>query len=184
MMSPVSYWHEEHLDYERLLELLDRESAVFHEGRSPDYEVMRDAVQYLRHYPDRLHHIREDEAFRRLVLRDRALKPVLDRLHQEHRVLAASGERLLTLLEEAAGDAVLERAAIETAVTTYTGYYRAHIATEEKEVMPRAHGMLTGEDWAAVAAAVPRGRDPLFGDDFDAGYGDLRARMGLEAASL
>jgi hypothetical protein len=41
--------------------------------------------------------------------------------------------------------------------------------------------VLTSEDWAAVAAAAPPGADPLFGDDADARYHELRRQIALEA---
>ena len=71
---------------------------------------------------------------------------------------------------------------MEAAAATYLVYYRHHIATEEAEVMPRAIEMFTPEDWADVAAAIPAGRDPLFGDDSDGRYRELRRLIRLEAS--
>ena len=41
--------------------------------------------------------------------------------------------------------------------------------------------LLTPQDWAAVAAAVPAGPDPLFGEDIEARYRKLRRHIALEA---
>jgi hypothetical protein len=63
-------------------------------------------------------------------------------------------------------------------------YYRDHINNEEKEILPRAAQLLTQEDWAAVEAveeAVPAHPDPLFEDDFEALYQELRREIAFDA---
>jgi hemerythrin-like domain-containing protein len=184
MISPVSRWHDEHVYYAKLLDLLDGQVAVFHDGGNPDYALMGDAVQYLRFFPDRHHHPREDEAFRRLVRRDPTVKPLVNRLRQEHRIITKVGAALLELLDEAAEGGFIARETIEAAAATYLVYYRAHLAAEEKEVMPRAHWLLTAEDWAAVEHAAPKARDPLFGDDCDERYRELRRRIASAPAAV
>jgi hypothetical protein len=81
---------------------------------------------------------------------------------QEHRVIAAAGEDLLSILHDVVEGALIERHTVEAAAATYLVYYRHHLAAEEQEVIPRAAQLLTPSDWAAVAAA-PVGADPLFG---------------------
>ena len=182
MSSSVKLWHAEHANFSRLLALLEVQIAVFHEGGTPNYELMIDIVSYLRHYPDRFHHASEDVAFKRLLAREPALHGKVNRLLQEHRVIANAGDELLRLLNEVADEAIVARAEVEAAADTYLVYYRHHIATEEDEVLPRAIELLTPEDWAAVAAAIPAGRDPLFGDNSDERYRELRRLILLEAS--
>lgn len=156
---------------------LEKQVAVFHGGERVNYELMRDILHYLRHFPDRFHHPREDAAFARLVERTPGMQLPINRLLQEHRVIAAVGEELLMRLNEADQGGVIARATVEAAAATYLVYYRHHLATEEREVLPRAAQLLTQDDWAAVAAAVPASPDPLFGDDGKAGYQELRRQM-------
>jgi len=174
---PVECWHAEHMRYARLLDILEKEIAAFHLGGSPDYELMRDIVHYLHYFPDRHHHPREDVAFERLLHYAPAMELPVNRLLQEHRVIAAAGEALLQRLEEVSEGALMSRATVEAAAATYLVYYRHHIATEEREVLPRAARLLNERDWAAVAAAVPHGVDPLFGEDFEPRYRELRRRI-------
>ncbi len=182
MSNPATLWHAEHANFARLLSLLESQIAVFHEGGTPNYELMIDIVSYLRHYPDRFHHAREDVAFKRLIEREPALHGKVNRLLQEHRVIAHAGDELLKLLNEVADEAIIARAEVEAAASTYLVYYRHHIATEEAAVMPRAIELFTPEDWADVAAAIPAGRDPLFGDESDERYRELRRLIRLEAS--
>ncbi len=180
MADPIAAWHADHVNFARLLDLLEEQLAAFHAGEQPDYALMLDIVSYLRHYPDRFHHPREDVAFARLVERDPAMQLPLARRLQEHRVIAAAGEELLEVLQAVVEGTLIGRAAVEAAAATYLVYYRHHLAAEEREVIPRATQLLTPSDWAAVAAA-PAGPEPLFGADFDARYGELRRQIGLDA---
>lgn len=182
MVDPVRSWHEEHMDFKRLLALLQHEVDVFATTEVPNYPLMLDIIDYLRDYADRYHHPREDAVFSRLVhyRPDRQL-PVA-RLQQEHRVIASAGSTLRRLLEEVQSDAVLARAEVEVAAATYLVYYGNHIAREEEDILPLAASTLSADDWRAAAAAAPAGDDPLFGSSPQARFRDLRRRILLEAA--
>ena len=180
MASPVELWHAEHRDFERLLELVGAEIKVFRDGGTPDYELMRDIVRYLRHFPDRHHHPREDIAFARLASRDPAIGELAHELQQEHRVIGTAGDAMLKCLDEIAGDALVPRAALEAAAATYLVYYRKHIEREEADILPVAARLLTQEDWDAVAAARPAGPDPLFGPEAALRFRELRRLISLE----
>ena len=180
MAESLAAWRADHANFARLLDLLERQLARFHVGEQPDYTLLVDLVSYLRHYPDRVHHPREDVVFARLVEREPALELPLARLLQEHRVIAEAGANLLRLLEDVVEDAIMSRAAVEAAAAMYLVYYRHHLAAEEREIIPRAVQLLTPADWATVAA-VPAEPDPLFGADFEQRYRELRRRIALEA---
>ncbi len=184
MSDSIALWHAEHRHFSRLLDLLERQVVAFHADNQPNFELMLDLVSYLRYFPDRYHHAREDIAFSRLAQRDPALKPMIERLMQEHRVIAAAGAELLKYLEQVIDDVVVERASVEAAAATYLVYYRRHLAMEDRDIVPRAEQLLTPEDWAAVVAAIPSGSDPLFGEDSDARYRELRRQIALESKEL
>jgi hemerythrin-like domain-containing protein len=159
MADPIAVWHSDHVRFARLLDQLEGEVARFHAGEPPDYDRMHDIVQWLREYSDTAHHPREDAAFERMAAREPSLRLQINRLMQEHRVIAHAGQALLELLDGAAGGATLPRADIEAAAATYLVYYRSHMAAEESQILPRAAQLLGDADWAAVAAAVPEDRE-------------------------
>ncbi|MBP0593450.1 hemerythrin domain-containing protein [Paraburkholderia sp. LEh10] len=181
MADPLATWHAEHVNFARLLDILEEQIAVFHRGESPNYALMSDILYYMRNFSDRVHHPREDVAYARLAERDPDARSVVNRLLQEHRVLATAGEELLTRINEAAEDVVIQRAVLEAATATYLVYYRHHMSTEERDVMPRAAQVLSDQDWAAVDATVPASPDPLFGDKVLERFEMLRTQIGLDA---
>lgn len=180
-MDPIKAWQEEHAYFRRLLALLQKQVDVFHGGERPNYELMLDIVAYLREYSDRVHHPREDVAFARLAQKVPELALTLERLKQEHRVIANAGEALKELLTEILDDAVVPRADVEVAAATYLVYYDAHISKEEADVIARAGRALSAEDWAAVKNAAPAVKDPLFGEVPEERYRKLRRQIALEA---
>lgn len=181
MVDPIKAWHDDHAHFSRLLKILDEQVAAFYEGLHPNYDLMRNIVFYLRHYCDQFHHPREDVAFARLVERDPTMRLPVSRLLQEHRVIATAGETLLRILDDIAAEVVEERSKLEAAAAAYLVYYRHHLATEEAEVLPRAAQILTRDDWATVAAAIPAAVDPVFGEETEARYRELRRHIALEA---
>lgn len=181
MIDPIETWHNEHAHFSRLLKILDGQVITFYEGLHPNYDLMRDIVYYLRNFADRFHHPREDVAFARLAKRDPEMRLPVNRLLQEHRVIAVAGEGLLRCLDDIVAETMVERSRLEAAAAAYLVYYRHHLATEEDEILPRAAQLLTKSDWQAVAAAVPRGADPVFGEESEARYRELRRYIALEA---
>lgn len=181
MDKPVSSWHAEHEDFQYLLDLLERELATFRSAERPSYELMLDILTYLCHYPDEIHHPREDVAFSRLAGRHPGMDLVLSRLQQEHRVIAHAGKALASLLDDAVGGAMVRRSDIEAAADTYLVYYRAHIAVEERDILPRALALLTAEDWAAVASAVPASIETM--ERSAERYRALRQQIGRAASA-
>ncbi len=182
MAEPLALWHSEHVVFARLLELLETQVAAFHAGEAPNYDLMTDIVDYLQQYGDRFHHPREEAAFKCLVERDPEMRLPVNRLLQEHRVIARAGEEVLERLGEVADDVMTERASVEAAAATYLVYYRHHLACEESKIMPRAREILTSDDWALARKAAEDIPDPLGGEDFEERYRELRKFIALHPA--
>jgi hemerythrin-like domain-containing protein len=178
LVDPIAKWRAEHANFARALDLLEEQLAAFFDGDAPDYTLMLCIVSYLREYPDRVHHPHEDAVFERLVVRDPTLRLPINRLLQEHRVIAVAGDELRAHLDEIVAGAVVLRSSVEAAAATYLAYYRHHLATEDGEILPRAARLLDSDDWRAVARVVSHHPgDPLFGNPPEERFLDLRARL-------
>ena len=141
---------------------------------------MLDIVSYLRDYTDQVHHPREDIAFMHLAKHRPDLSLVLERLKQEHRVIAHAGETLRQLLQAIIDGTIIPRAEVEMAAATYLVYYGNHIAKEEEDILDRAAQALTKEDWEDVRRAVPAANDPLSRGAMEERYRELRRQIVLE----
>jgi hemerythrin-like domain-containing protein len=184
MNDPIAIWHAEHARFGRLLAVLEKQMAVFREGGEPNYGLMSEIIHYLRHYPDRYHHPREEVAFARLLKRDPTLYALIRRLSQEHRVIAVAGAQLLALLESVVNGAIVSRESVEAAAATYLDYYRRHLVAEERDILPSARVLLDTQDWEAVRQAVPPQQDETPGghEVFAARYKALQNEISLTAA--
>ena len=187
MNDPMIRWHAEHANFSALLDLLEEELAAFHDGGEPDYGLMLDVLAYLRRFPDRFHHPREDVAVGFLLAHEPSLRLPVNRLLQEHRVIAVAGEDLERLLNQVIDGAVLARAAVEATAAIYLTYYRHHLATEDREILPRAGRLLTAQEWRRVGEAAPAASaasDPLFGEVLQQdSFRRLRERLRGRAAA-
>jgi hemerythrin-like domain-containing protein len=134
-------------------------------GPAPDPALLRAMIRYVRDFPERLHHPREDDhLFRALRARAPELAPVLDALEEEHSRGAALLAGLEGTLERAlAGE--LPRAALAAAAREYADFEWAHMRKEEQLVLPVAVRRLDPADWAAIDAAFAAHADPLAGID-------------------
>ena len=186
MTGQIAAWHAEHLNFARLLRLFEAQLANFADDASPDYDLMRDIVYYLNHFPDLHHHRYENEVFVRMGERDARLKPLANRLLQEHRVIAVHGADLLAQLEAIVDGAIVARGELEAAAATFLTYYRAHLDAEESTMLPRAADLLQPSDWVEVAALVAEKSrdDPLFGRASEDRFRQLRLKIESEVGAM
>jgi branched-chain amino acid transport system ATP-binding protein len=157
---------DEHRSLAAVLNGLGAVATEVREGRlAPAPVLLRAMVDYIRQFPERLHHPKEDEhLFRLLRLRAPELAPVLDALGEEH----VRGAQLLDRMDSAlsgleAGQLPFD--ALDQAFRAYAELEWSHMRTEEREVLPAAGRAFTQDDWEEVGAAFRANRDPLSGMD-------------------
>lgn len=175
--APIRALQNDHLNFQRLLDLFEAELALFHRGEEPDYALMRDIVFYMTQYPDQVHHPNEDLIFDRLQKADPGARLAVIGLLREHEDLVARGSELCALLDEIVGDAFIARDTVESLAHAYVNGLRAHIEKEESTLFPLAVSRLGQSDWAAIAAASRHHDDPLFGARLEPGYRALLERL-------
>lgn len=183
MRKQILKWKAEHVDFLRLLDLLELQISLFHEGATPSYDVMLDIVYYLTHFADKFHHPREDVAITKLGERDASVRALIQRVLGEHKVIASAGRQLVEQLEAVLNGALLTRESVEVAAATYLTYYRHHMAREEQDLFPMVDKVLRPADWKFVQAAIPTQEDPLFGKDVKERYRALRRQIELAAGA-
>lgn len=154
----------DHLNISRLLDILEEQLQLFHEGDKPDYVLMLDIMQYMTHYPDLFHHPKEDLIFKKLVERDASARLVVNDLLKKHEVLAEKGGKFSESLRTVLNEFMVERETVETQGRDYITTLRHHIDVEEGQVFPLASKVLADEDWEEIDNSMDAMEDPLFGD--------------------
>ena len=130
----------------------------------PDFAALRAMLFYVDEFPEQRHHRKESELlFPKLRARTPLSRELLDKLDDDH----ARGEHMIRALEHALlGFEMLgesRRLAFEQAAQRYVDFYLAHLALEEREILPLAERVLTTQDWAELDEAFSANRDPLTG---------------------
>jgi hemerythrin-like domain-containing protein len=128
----------------------------------PDHKLLEAMVHYLDAYPEKRHHPKEDEfLFGPLRARTHDADAVLDKLDAEH----ADAEARIAVLEAAVKAYAQDPKGFEafkTAFEDYAAFYRTHMMTEEREVLPLIRKHFTAEDWEKANAGFIAD-DPLGG---------------------
>ena len=144
----------------------------------PDFATLRAMLFYVDEFPEQRHHVKETELlFPKLRARTPLSRDLLDRLDEDH----GRGELRIRELEHAllAFDVMGEprREAFERAAQNYVDFYLAHMALEEREILPLAERVLTADDWAQLDEAFIANRDPLTGHEPEENYRALFTRI-------
>lgn len=168
MTHALEILRREHRSIGAVLYCLDQIAEETRAGKlAPEFDFFEAALAYMRDFPDRFHHPKEDEYLFR-VLREKkpSLGDILDELHQQH----IAGDRALTDLAhklqdwQAAPDDDAAAAAFLDGVGDYCRFQRQHARREETTVMPASREILDEDDWAPINAAFSDHDDPLFGE--------------------
>lgn len=178
MVRNLERWHAEHHNFSRLLDLVDAWTKRFRAGEEVDYELLRDVMYYMTHYPDRYHHPLEDAVFEEMARRDEGLRAAVDELVGQHERLGKSGKVLADDLDAIVGGAVMARETVVADAQKYSSSMRQHMALEEQTLMPAVARAFNDADWEAARERIGGlGADPLFGDTVEQRYAGLQQEI-------
>lgn len=147
-------------------------------GTQPDFALLHAMLYYIREYPERLHHPKEDRyLFSALRACTHEGDAVLEELEIEHE----QGEALLNTLTvalstwEAGADPQCRRFAAQ--VEEFAAFYWAHMRKEEDVVLPLAERVLGEADWSRIRAEFAANKDPRFGGEDETEFRRLFSRI-------
>jgi hemerythrin-like domain-containing protein len=181
MHDVIALWHADHVNFGKLLNLLEDQLELFHAGGSPEYGLMLDVMYYMTHYPDVSHHPKEDLIFARIKEREGGARPIVDELTKQHARLRESGRELVRNLDDIVNGSIASRELVEAAARAYVMHFRTHMRVEETEILPLAARLLDASDWVAVETAIRHIEDPLFGAESEERYAALRRQIATGA---
>lgn len=134
-MMPVGPLMIEHRLIERMIALMGEEVQRIEQGLTPDTELIRTAVDFIKTYADRLHHGKEEDIlFRDLTKKQLSVehKRIMDELVKEHILGRENTRKLVEALNKyLAGEKDLVKAVIEN-MAILAKFYPKHIEKEDK----------------------------------------------------
>jgi branched-chain amino acid transport system ATP-binding protein len=179
MADAIEIIRTEHKNLDRVLGVLDealgRLSAT---GPKPNLDLLFSIVYYVRVFPDKVHHPKEEQALFPALRRHRPeLGAVVDELERQHARGTQSLDRLDTALKAFDQDYPKGLDALLDAGRSFVRAQREHMGLEEREILPAAKACLTAEDWAPIKRTFAANADPLFGENIEAGFRSLFTKI-------
>ena len=138
MSNSLAKWHTEHVNFGKLLDCLEAQLDLFHDALTPHYELMLDIMFYMTHYPDVVHHPKEDLAFARIKACAPQVAGIVEELDVQHEDLRRMGAELVVQLSDIFNGAIAPRMEMETLARDYIATFREHISFEERKILPMA----------------------------------------------
>lgn len=150
-----------------------------------DREFFGRLVSYLQNFPERRHHVKEEESLHRLLRehgdQGRDVMHQLEAQHLEEYRLADALHTAWLACGEGAVGADPGLAALQQAVEALAAHVWQHMALEEESLLPLAKQVLDRADWREVAETFEGHRDPGFGEWSDEDFRSYFTRVANEA---
>ena len=158
-----------------LAEALDHLSV---DGSKPKLDLLFSIVYYVRVFPEKVHHPKEEQVLFPALRRHRPeFGPVIEELERQHAAGAKDLDRLDAALKAFDRDYPKGLDALLEAGRNFVQSQRQHMGLEEREIIPAAKECLTDEDWVPIRRAFGANADPLFGENVEAGFRALFAKI-------
>jgi hemerythrin-like domain-containing protein len=174
----------DHEGTRQVLDVLEREARAFDAGERPDYDILSAAAEYLRQFPDRYHHPRENLVFLRLRQRDPAAVEGIGDLVVAHHSLTDQLHLFTAGLRALLNDMELPRESFADWIHGFIDAQREHIQMEEERFFPAAERLLTPADWQAVVTGIAYVAAPAPGAAFDRRLEALRQAIIASSGSV
>lgn len=166
--------HQDHLHLTRVFNILEQQLEILSTDGDPDLFLMLDILNYVQHYPDLVHHPKEDRIYDVLMNRSIEGAKYLVQLSKEHQYLPTLSDELYKMLDSAANSTLfVSRDELESKIKYFLKIERKHMDLEEKVIYPMINKTLTDEDWESIEVDTLDKDDPLFGDSVEACYENL-----------
>jgi hemerythrin-like domain-containing protein len=148
------------------------------ESKAPDFKLLHAMLYYVREFPERRHHPKEDKVlFAKLKARTSEADAVIADLEQEH----ARGGQMLNALTVALSNweagAAHGAKGFEAELNRFADFYWRHMEKEEKHILPVAERMFIDQDWKEVEAAFAANADPMLGKHTGDEFRELFSRI-------
>jgi len=165
----------DHINMNRLLKILTNKIVFLEKDKEVDFRLIKTIVSYLRNYADSCHHPLEDLILGYYRKSYTVSDDITARLTQEHKIIKQATIELDELLEMIQLDAIVPKEQCIEKLKNFVELQSAHMAFEEKRVLPLFKEGLSAEDWVNIKQQWQYNeyKDPLFGESIADQYRKL-----------
>ena len=174
MSEVIRVLRREHANMTSLVKTLEWQIAEFERGGTPDYDLIRSALDYFLSFPELYHHPKEDMVYARLRERDPEAARRVGDLRREHEALAARSREFAAGVMAVIDEAQVPRQSLVRWGRAFIDLQVAHMCMEEEVFFPAALEGLSEADWRSLEAEMTREEDPLFGEHVGGRFETLR----------
>jgi hemerythrin-like domain-containing protein len=165
------------LEHQRLgdvLSAIEHQAEAIARGGPIREDVINQALDYLRDYPDRCHHPKEDLIAKR-IREVGGEGGTTDELLSEHQTLHDLTSE--TAAKFRSGRSADDGARISGSLRSFVSAYRQHIADENTHFLPLALKTLSQNDFDAIDFRLFDSPDPVFDSAQETRFSELRREL-------
>jgi hemerythrin-like domain-containing protein len=178
LRSAIRLLKAEHKALVAVLHALLYHGREIEQGAPANFELLTAALRYIREFPERLHHPKEERRLFPLLLRHADARAVIERLGEEHRLSPVRLDRIEAALARFRTEGVPAYGELADRLREFARFQWDHIRVEESELLPLAGSYLTDEDWKAIDAEFEADVDPLgSGGTVEGEFAQLREHL-------
>jgi hemerythrin-like domain-containing protein len=156
----------DHMQLERVLSCLERQinNYVNDTGEEPSLDLIQDAIEYIRAYPDAFHHPLEEMVLDKLLTRvdDQKVVQKLRQIKNQHVILGRLTKRLAADIDAVAQDQVVSLDEIEDAFANFYDFQIEHLNSENEHFFPLIEKHFREQELEDLVAGNDTLVDPMF----------------------
>ena len=177
MQAILEKLHNDHINFDRLLNMLEGQLRLLEDCEVSDLDTTLDAVRYMKEYPDYVHHPMENIIFKYFLTHYEQTHEHIHDLLLEHDDMPQLTDRLFEALQNALAGFPQERDELCAILGEYISIQRKHMDREEVHAYPLINSRFNEEDWRQIDRVIAKVEDPLFGKDVHESYQRLFAQI-------
>ncbi len=166
--------HQDHKNLTKVMNVMEQQAESLLEGEDLNLSILLDAANYIQHYPDLIHHPRENQVFEVFMKRSDDAADVVEQLLGEHHELPSATVKFQTMLDGVVnGSLFVDRQELVDDIMRFIEIERKHMDLEEGMLFPIINKTLTEKDWEEVDSRMDEKKDPLFSGQIEEIYQNL-----------
>mgnify|MGYP002030352286 FL=1 len=158
-MPMLTQLRQDHANMARLLHVLQLKQKTLAEGERPDFQMMREVVDYILDYMSGFTAPLERMCTEQLNTRAPEANGLCQRLSEDYRALNARLARLSQDLDMILMDAVVPMDRFSEDLKAYLESHRAYLRGEREELFPLIREHFGEDDLDQLAKAMPEGAE-------------------------